>query len=82
MEKILKSAKQLTDNATEQFNEVIYKTSHKKVLQQLRDDGIDVNDVSKEEFNHMLAEEIKTQKSFTKGAAIGAGALLFLDLLG
>ncbi len=70
-------------NATEtQINEVIYMQSHKSVLKDLKADGIDINDLSKEEFNQILAEEIKKQKAFSKGTLAGMSALMFLELLG
>jgi len=75
----LKSLKNVTE---EKVNQIIKEQSYNAVLKELKEDGIDIDDLTEEEFNQLIAEEIKKQKTFSKGMMVGAGALLLLELLG
>jgi len=75
----LKSLKNVTG---EKVNQIIKEQSYNAVLKELKEDGIDIDDLTEEEFNQLIAEEIKKQKTFSKGMMVGAGALLLLELLG
>lgn len=70
-------------NATqEQVDAIIKEQSYKNVIKDLKEAGISESELSEEEFDQLMAEEIKKNKSFAKGAMVATGALLFLELLG
>jgi len=67
----------------EQFNQFILENSTKSVLKELSNNGIDPAEVSQDEMDEMIAEEVKTQREFAKGLATGAaGITILLELLG
>jgi TRAP-type C4-dicarboxylate transport system substrate-binding protein len=82
MESTIDKLKNLKNATQEKVDKIINEQSYQAVLKELQEDGIDVNDLTEEEFNQLLAEEIKKQKTFSKGVLVGAGALLLLELLG
>lgn len=70
-------------NATqEQVDAIIKEQSYKNVIKDLKEAGISESELSEEEFDQLMAEEIKKNKSFAKGAMVATGALLILELLG
>lgn len=70
-------------NATqEQVDTIIKEQSYKNVIKDLKEAGISESELSEEEFDQLMAEEIKKNKSFAKGAMVATGALLFLEFLG
>lgn len=75
----LKSLKNATQS---QYDEVIQKYSHEQVLEDLKKAGISKDELSDEEFQELLDEQVVKSKSFSKGAMIATGAFLFLELLG
>ncbi|PKI12717.1 hypothetical protein [Colwellia sp. 12G3] len=68
--------------ALEKVDELIKENAYNTVLGDLKADGIDINDLSEDEFEALLVEEIAKQKNLSTGAAAGAGALFLLGLLG
>ena len=82
MKSTIEKLKNLKNVTEEQVNSVIHEQTYKAVLKELEEDGINIDDLTEEEFNQLLAEEIKKQKSFAKGMMIGGSALLLLELLG
>ncbi len=75
----LKSLKNATQS---QYNEVIKKYSYEEVLKELKKAGISKDELSEEEFQELLDDQIKQSKQFSKGAMVATGAFLFLELLG
>jgi len=74
--------KDVKNSTQAQIDKTIRDNSYKSVVNELKNDGIALSDLTTEEFEQLLAEEIQKQKSFSKGAAVGAGALFLLGLLG
>ncbi len=72
----------LKDGAIGKVDSLIKENAYSTVVSDLKADGIDINDLSEDEFEVLLVEEIQKQKNVTKGAAAGAGALFLLSLLG
>jgi len=82
MQQTIDRLKNLKDITQEEVSKVMKEQAYKSVLKELKEDEISVEDLSEREFNQLLNEEIKKQKTFSKGVLVGGSALLFLELLG
>ena len=82
MKDLIKQLKSLTNATQSQYDETIIKYSKKQVLKELKDAGISKDEISNEEFDELLQEQIKQSRSFSKGAMVATGAFVFLELLG
>lgn len=82
MQETIEKLKNMKNATQEQVDKVINKQAYNTVIKDLKESGIEIEDLSDEEFKQLLAEEVKKTKTFTKGALVGAGALAFLELLG
>ena len=82
MDDLIKKLKSMKNATKEDVDNLIYDHSYKNVVKDLKDIDINPNDLEDEEFNHLLAEEINKNKTFSKGALIGASSILLLELLG
>lgn len=82
MNKMINETKSLFTDGTEAVKRELYQYSVEQVKKQLAEGGLSVDDFSEEEFQQMVAEAYRKNESFGKGIAIGAGALMFLNLLG
>lgn len=70
-------------NATQtQYAEAINKYAYNEVLKDLKDAGIDKDELLDDEFDELLKEKIKQSQTFAKGAMVASGVFLFLELLG
>jgi hypothetical protein len=66
-----------------QFDQLIHENAQKTVLKELKANEIAPEDITSEEMDELLAEEIKTQREFAKGLATGSiGFAVILELLG
>ncbi len=74
--------KQATQDGLKEVDEAVKKQAYKKALAKLNEAGIDPEELSDEEMAQLVAEEVKEIRTFGKGAAVGAGALMVLNLLG
>ena len=82
MQEMVNKLKSLKNATQSQYDEVIQKYSHEQVLEDLKKAGISKDELSDEEFQELLDEQVVKSKSFSKGAMIATGAFLFLELLG
>ena len=82
MKDLVEQLKSLTNATQTQYDEVIANYSKKQVLKELKDAGISRDEISDEEFDELLEEQIKQSKSFSKGALVATGAFALLELLG
>ena len=82
MKDLVKQLKSLANATQSQYDETIIKYSKKQVLKELKDAGISKDEISDEEFDELLQEQIKQSRSFSKGAMVATGAFVFLELLG
>jgi len=82
MHEMVNKLKSLKNATQSQYDEVIQKYSHEQVLEDLKKAGISKDELSDEEFQELLDEQVVKSKSFSKGAMIATGAFLFLELLG
>lgn len=82
MNELVEKLKGMKNATTSQYNEMIEKYAHKEVMKNLKEAGIDREDLSDEEFEALLNEEKKRSNSYAKGALTASGVLLFLELLG
>lgn len=70
-------------NATEaQYKEAIDKYAYNEVIKDLKEAGIDKDELLDDEFEELLKEKVKQAQTFSKGAMAASGVLLFLELLG
>ena len=65
-----------------QYDEIIINYSKEQVLEELKEAGVSRDEISDNEFNELLQEQIKQSKSFSKGALMAGGVFMFLELLG
>jgi hypothetical protein len=82
MKNLITQLKSITNATQSQYDEVIVNYSKEQVLKELQDAGISKDEISDDEFDELLQEQIKQSKSFSKGAMAATGAFVFLELLG
>jgi len=82
MNEMVEKLKSLKNATQSQYDEVIDKYSHDQVLKDLQKAGISKDELSDEEFQELLDEQVVKSKSFSKGAMVAGGVFLFLELLG
>ncbi len=83
MSTFLENLKNVKGKSKAQFDQFIFENSKKSVLKELQDNEIAPEDITPEEMDELLAEEIKTQREFAKGLATGSiGFAMLLELLG
>jgi tripartite-type tricarboxylate transporter receptor subunit TctC len=82
MNDLIQKLKTMKNSTQGQIDSFIKEQSYKNVVKDLKEAGIDESELSDEEFKQLLAEEISKNKTFAKGALVGAGFLMFLDLIG
>ena len=83
MSTFLENLKNVKGKSKAQFEQFILENSKKSVLKELQDNEISQEDISPEEMDELLSEEIKTQREFVKGLATGSiGFAVLLELLG
>jgi len=82
MEDIKQKLGSMKDATLQQYNEAIDKYSYSQVIKELKNAGLSKDELSSDEFNKLLAAQVKETKSFSNGAMASAGVLLFLDFLG
>jgi tripartite-type tricarboxylate transporter receptor subunit TctC len=82
MQEMVEKLKSIKNATQSQYDEVIQKYSHTQVIEDLKKAGISKSELSDEEFQELLNEQVVKSKSFSKGAMVATGALLFLELLG
>ena len=73
---------ELKNAVTERFENLLRDHAYKSLTNSLKDDGISLDDLTDEEFEELLAEEIQKQRSFTKGVGVGTGIMVLMELLG
>lgn len=82
MQEMVEKLKGLKNATQSQYDEVIDKYSKKQVIEDLKKAGISKDELSDAEFQELLNEQVDKSKSFSKGALVATGALLFLEFLG
>jgi hypothetical protein len=79
----LENLKNLKGKSKAQFDQFILENAKKSVLKELQDNEVSAEDITPEEMDELLAEEIRTQREFAKGLATGSiGFAVLLELLG
>ena len=71
----------LKDQANEKVDDLIKKNAYVEVIESLKKEGIALNELTEEEFEILLVEEVEKQKNQGKGALLGAGTLFLLGFL-
>ena len=82
MKNLIDELKHMKNATNTQYEEIINSYSKNKVLKELKDAGLSQDDISNEEFEELLTEQIKQSKSFSKGALAATGVFMFLEFLG
>jgi len=82
VKKIINETKELIDDILNTGKQNLYEYSREQVLKNLEESGLSESDFSEDELNMMISEEYRKNESFGKGAAAGAGILMFLGLIG
>jgi hypothetical protein len=82
MADLIQNLKSMKKTTKSEVDKLIYDHSYKNVVKDLKEIDVDPSDLEEEELNHLLAEEINKNRTFSKGALVGAGSLLLLELLG
>jgi len=71
----------LKDQANEKVDVLIKKNAYVEVIESLKKEGIALNEMTEEDFEILLVEEVEKQKNQGKGALLVVGALFLLGLL-
>jgi len=82
MDKLVNQLKSMKNATQAQYTEAIDKYAYSEVIKDLKEAGINKDELLDDEFNELLKEKVKQSKTFAKGAMVGAGALFLLELLG
>ncbi|WP_207064071.1 hypothetical protein [Motiliproteus sp. SC1-56] len=78
MSAYLEKLKDFKGNTKAQCEQFILENSKKSLANQLKEAGVDINDVQPEEMEELLAAEVEKQKEYAKGLAVGAGGIAVL----
>ena len=82
MKKLVSQLKQMKNATQAQYKEAIDKYAYNEVIKDLKEAGIEKDEMLDEDFDELLKEKVKQSQSFAKGAMTASGVLLFLELLG
>ena len=82
MNELLDKLKNMKNATQSQYAEAIEKFAHEEVLKSLKEAGIQRDELSDEDFEELLQEQVGKTKMFAKGAMVASGVFLFLELLG
>ena len=82
MEKLVSQLKQMKNATQAQYKEAIDKYAYSEVIKDLKEAGIDKDELLDDEFDELLKEKIKQSQTFAKGAMAATGVMLFLEILG
>jgi hypothetical protein len=82
MDKLVTQLKQMKNATQAQFKEAIDKYAYSEVIKDLKEAGINKDELIDEEFDEFLREKVQQSQAFAKGAMIATGAMLLLELLG
>ena len=82
MQELVENLKGMKSTTIAQYDAMIESHVHKEVIKNLKEAGLEKDDLSAEEFNALLSEQKKRANSFAKGALGASGIFLFLELLG
>mgnify|MGYP004000964189 CR=1 FL=1 len=82
MKNLINQLKEMKNATQSEYNELINQYANKEVLNKLKELGIKKEDISEEEFNALLADQIKESKVYANAALGATGLFLFLEFLG
>lgn len=82
MQELLNKLKTMKNATQTQFDEMVAQYAYKEVLKNLKDAGLEKDDITQEEFDDLLSEQKERTSAFAKGALGASGVFLFLELLG
>lgn len=82
MENLVNKLKNMKNATQAQFKEAIDKYAYSEVIKDLKEAGIDKDELLDNELDELLKEKVKQSQTFAKGAMAASGVLLFLELLG
>ena len=82
MNKLVNQLKQMKNATQTQYKEAIDKYAYSEVIKDLKEAGINKDELLDDEFDELLKEKVKQSQIFAKGAMTATGILLFLELLG
>lgn len=82
MDNLIKQLKSLKNATKEKYESTIQKYAYNEVIKDLKDAGLSKDEISQSEFDDLLKDKTTQATSFSKGAMVAGGAILFLELLG
>ena len=82
MNDLVEKLRTLKNTTQEQYENVIDKYAYDEVLKELKEAGLSKDDIPQSEFDDLLKDKVNQARSFSKGAMVAGGAILFLELLG
>jgi hypothetical protein len=82
MNDLVEKLKNMKNATANQYDKTIKEYANKQILKELKEAGISKEDMSQEEYKELLEGKYKEALSFSKGAMVAGGFLLFLELLG
>ncbi|WP_121628758.1 hypothetical protein [Poseidonibacter antarcticus] len=82
MKDLINQLKSMKNATTEQYEKVIDKYAYDEVVKDLKDAGLSKDEIPQSEFDDLLKDKVNQARSFSKGAMVAGGAILFLELLG
>lgn len=82
MQELVEKLKGMKNATKSQYDEMIEKYAYKEVMKNLKEAGIEKDDLTSQEFDALLNEQKKRSNAYAKGALSATGVLLFLEFLG
>jgi len=82
MDKLVTQLKEMKNATQTQYKEAIDKYAYDEVIKDLKEAGLNKDELLDNEFDELLKEKVKQTHIFAKGAMAASGTLLFLELLG
>lgn len=80
MNDLVEKLKTMKNATNEQYQAVIEKYAYNEVVKELKEAGLTKDDIPQSEFDDLLKDKINQATSFSKGAMVAGGALIFLEL--
>ena len=68
-------------NTVKNFNNEVKKYARKNIINKLQDQGIDYHDLTDEDFDDLVADEIEILKSDSKKVGMGIGIGLLISMV-
>lgn len=82
MNDLVEKLKNMKNATASQYEDTIRDYAKKQVDKELKESGISIEELGQEDYKELLETKTKEARSFSKGAMVAGGFLLFLEMLG